>query len=199
MNTTIEKYVRSVSILAATISIVWFVFNGIYDLQSLFDSISKGTSISILLWLFYEKWLWRFSPFEKLPRLAPKYYGKVKFEFQGKKGEKKVQIAIKQTLLCTKVIIDSDEMTSNTVISQTILENDEYVLYYSYITSPHGDKDQENPIRRGTCRIRLVEESAKLLQSFFLHKAKSELRADYWTNAHTTGTIELSEARKTAK
>jgi hypothetical protein len=126
----------------------------------------------------YEKFLWRYNPLEKIPRLNKKYNGKIIYDYNGSHNEKEISIFINQTLLSIRITIKTNEITSNTISSNLLFENGEYVLYYNYITDPKSQYIQQNPIQRGTCRLIIDSEV--------------ELRGTYWTTQKTIGDIVLS-------
>ena len=125
----------------------------------------------------YEKILWRYNPLEKTPKLNKKYEGTLKYNYEGVSGEKKIKIVIKQSLLNISLKILTDEINSYSLFGNIILENEEYVLYYTYITSPKSEFIYKNPIQYGTCRLIIDPDY--------------EMRGTYWTSQKTTGDIYL--------
>lgn len=73
--------------------------------------------------------------------------------------------------------ITTNEITSNTIVANLVEENEEYILYYTYITNPKSKYSKENPIQHGTCRLMLSN--------------KDYLTGSYWTSRQTIGDIEL--------
>ncbi|WP_275066747.1 hypothetical protein [Mammaliicoccus fleurettii] len=57
-------------------------------------------------------------------------------------------------------------------------ENGKKFLYYTYITSPKAEYEENNPINCGTTRL-IVEET--------------ELTGKYWTGVKTTGDLTLKK------
>ena len=105
------------------------------------------------------------------------YQGIIEYSFNGVAEEKETFVKIKQTLLSIKIQITTNEITSNTIVGNLVEENDEYVLYYTYITNPRSKYSKENPIQYGTCRL--------------LTNNKNHLPGTYWTSRQTIGDIEL--------
>ena len=64
----------------------------------------------------------------------------------------------------------------------TIIGNNEFFLYYTYITNPKSKYGSENPIQFGTCRLSI--------------NVKNKLTGTYWTNRRTIGDIELKKVLK---
>jgi hypothetical protein len=72
----------------------------------------------------------------------------------------------------------TDINRSTNITSQLLKENDEFILYYTYITNPQSTVRATNPIQYGTTRI-LVEDV-------------DDMQGVYWTTSQTTGDIFIS-------
>ena len=79
--------------------------------------------------------------------LEKEYDGIIKYEFNGSRGTKNVDIEISQTLTTINISIKSNEITSNSITSELIEENNQFVLYYTYITHPKNEFSDINPIQ----------------------------------------------------
>lgn len=152
----------------------------IYDL---YEAIGEVIAVTVFGRGFYNSFFWKFNPLEKVPRLMGTYSGQIEYNFTGKNKVRDVSIIIEQTLLTVKVKIVTNEVTSNTIISSLIEENDEYVLYYTYITNPRSKYSQKNPIQYGTCRLIITN--------------KDEFYGTYWTSRQTIGDLYLKKYVKT--
>lgn len=153
----------------------------IYMPSSIYDFIGcagESITISVIIMGLYEKWLWRYNPLEKIPKMDKMYNGKIEYNYDGIYSEKETTISIKQSLLTTSVKITTNEVCSNSISSNLVLENSEYILYYTYITNPKSKYSKENPIQYGTCRLMLDD--------------KNNLRGNYWTSRQTIGDIYLT-------
>ncbi len=116
------------------IGILIFIFISIFFKKpvSMFDYksyISYSISGSYFISLLYIKYLWRCSVWkciglEKTPRLHKNYDG-------NKDSKKQIKIEIKQDLFTVRVKAVTDENTSVTISSNLVLENDQYILYYT--------------------------------------------------------------------
>jgi hypothetical protein len=137
----------------------------------------EAIGIALILMGLYERWLWQYSPFEKIPKIKGEYFGYIEYSYNGNFDKKEATIKINQSLLSTNVKITTDEITSNTIASNIVRENGEYVLYYTYVTNPKSKYSKENPIQYGTCRV--------------ISKNESELQGSYWTTRQTIGDIYL--------
>ena len=152
----------------------------IWNFNSLYDFIGAAgevISITIVIMGLYSGFLWRYNPFEKIPKLMGLYEGIIEYSYNGTMAKKDTFVKIRQTLLSTKVQITTNEITSNTIVANLVEENEEYVLYYTYITNPKSKYSKENPIQHGTCRLIL--------------STKDCLTGNYWTSRQTIGDIEL--------
>ena len=149
-------------------------FNSIYDFVG---AAGEVISITIFIMGIYSRFLWRYNPLEKTPKLMGLYEGIIEYSYNGTVVKKDTFVKIRQTLLSVKVQITTNEITSNTIIANLVEENEEYILYYTYITNPKSKYSKENPIQHGTCRLIL--------------STKDCLTGNYWTSRQTIGDIEL--------
>ncbi|BEU86955.1 hypothetical protein TAMA11512_04190 [Selenomonas sp. TAMA-11512] len=152
----------------------------IWNFNSLYDFIGAAgevISITIIIMSLYSGFLWRYNPFEKTPKLMGLYEGIIEYNYNGAVAKKDTFVRIRQTLLSIKIQITTNEITSNTIVANLVEENEEYVLYYTYITNPKSKYSKGNPIQHGTCRLIL--------------SAKDYLSGKYWTSRQTIGDIEL--------
>lgn len=177
-----EKRVKNYLVKSLWLVIILFVIRCWISMPtstySFFGSAGAAISITIVFMGIYEKWLWEYDPLEKTPRLSKRYKGEIEYGYDGNGGKKDISIFINQSLLTTSVKIITDEISSNSITSNLIFENGEYVLYYTYITNPKSKFSKDNPIQYGTCRIRVDD--------------KNSLRGTYWTSRQTIGDIYLS-------
>ena len=144
-----------------------------------FGAASEAIAITAILFIIYDKWLWQFNPLDPTPKIKGDYTGKIIYNFNGQNKRKNLKVHISQTSLKVSVKITTNEITSNTITSDLIEENDEYVLYYTYITNPSSQYSEQNPIQHGTCRL--------------IQPEKNKLKGQYWTSRKTIGDIELTK------
>lgn len=146
----------------------------VYDL---YGCISESVTASLIVMYFYEKTLWRYNVFENTPRLKERYSGKIKYRYNGISGEKNIDFSVKQSLFTVKVEIKTDEIISDSIVSELVNENGQHVLYYTYITTPKSEYSDLNPIQYGTSRLVLCDDG--------------RLEGIYWTSRNTKGDIYL--------
>ena len=149
------------------------------DIWAVLRYISQAITLTVFFLGLYEKFLWRHIPFRKTPHIAGEYIGVIKYHYEGNDGEKNSKITISQSLLTTSVKIETDEITSNSIMSKLIEEHDEHILYYTYITNPKSKFSKENPVQRGTCRL--------------VVNAKGEFTGVYWTSRQQIGDMTLKK------
>lgn len=147
-----------------------------------FGAAGEAIGLAVICMGVYNTFLWRYNPLEKIPHLMGIYNGYIEYNFSGDIKKKEVRVDIKQTALSVKVKIFTNEITSNTIASNIVKENDEYILYYVYVTSPKSKYSKENPTQYGTCRL--------------LKTNDNELNGIYWTSRQTIGDIELRKQGK---
>ena len=146
--------------------------------KSIFDYWSlvlEAAGYSVIICVIYEKYLWRYAPFVNFPKLKKEYKGVLKYNYNNKVGEKLIKIEIKQTFLSIRVKSKTNEVVSKTLISELIEENEEFVLYYTYITTPVSEFSDRNPIQIGTCKL-IIDDI-------------NNIRGSYWTNRKTIGDL----------
>ena len=175
MNNKINELLK----ISATMSIIIFVFlkefQNISSLSDSWDLLTQAVGYSAIITCIYEKFLWKFNPFIKIPKLKKEYDGTLKYKYNGKSSEKNIKIFISQTLTTISIIIKTDEITSKSITSELMEENNQYVIYYTYITQPKSEVSDENPIQNGTAKL-LIDD----IHSF---------RGTYWTSRKTTGDL----------
>ena len=141
------------------------------------DFILESAGYSVIPIAIYERYLWKYNPFVKMPRLKKKYTGVLNYNYKGRSGEKVVEIEIKQSFLSTDMKLKSDEISSKTITSNLVEENGGFVLYYTYITNPLSRYSEKNPIQIGTCKL-------------LIDKIDS-IKVSYRTNRKTIGDLTL--------
>lgn len=152
------------------------------DLYALWGAMGEAVTITLFFMFLYEKWIWRLNCFEKVPHIYGKYEAKLEYEYEGKRKTKSIQINIKQSLLQTNVEIITNEISSQSITSSLVLENEQSILYYTYITSPKSRYSTNNPIQYGTCSIMIRDGELPV--------------GTYWTSRQTKGDITFKSKLK---
>lgn len=150
------------------------------------DIVELAVTVTLAVMVFYGSFLWKFNPLEKTPRIMGKYQGNIKYCYNNIPGVKETEVEIRQTLFGVKVKIKTNEITSDTITGNFVKENDEYVLYYNYITNPKSKYSEKNPIQRGTARLVSTKSTKKHANEWAV-----ELSGIYWTSRKTIGDMYL--------
>lgn len=175
MKSKMELLIKLSGIIILVIFIMLYKFKMPKSVLEYWDLILESAGYSAIAIIIYERYLWKYNPFIKIPRLKKKYTGVLLYNFKGKSGEKTVEIEIKQSFLSTDVRLKSDETSSKTITSDLVEENGEFVLYYTYITNPLSRYSVTNPIQVGTCKLVIGN--------------INDIRGNYWTSRKTIGDL----------
>lgn len=187
MDSKVSKLITKSTWMAITIFIIRYLMGYIELLSFLkcetwydyLGAAGEAISITAIIMALYDKLLWRINPFDSTPRLKGNYTGKLLYDYNGQRKRKDIRVTIEQTSLKVSVKITTNEITSNTITSDLIEENGEYVLYYTYLTNPRSQYSTQNPIQHGTCRL--------------IQTDKDKLEGQYWTSRKTIGDIKLTK------
>lgn len=172
-----------------TITLVFLI---IFDIRTSLEVSLIVTGLVILtidkvLWKpilhFLSKYniLWHFIEDYETPILKEKYQCKIKSKYNG--IEKDAILKIEQTYTSINVSLKTDEIESNAIISEIKKVNNQFVLYYIYVTNPKMAIRDKNPTQLGGCRIKL--------QTLKDNDANEKLDGIYWTTSQSTGDMEL--------
>lgn len=151
------KFIK-VFIYIAVISAVVIFLASPYFNWSLLDCINYTVTIASFLCVIYERYAWKlFVRWTHLPVLPKILTGEFKYENKDAKEwiRKSGTIQIKQTLLCVKIITETNEMKSVSVSANIREENEGYILYYVYRTEPKNEFVDKNPSKLGAARVDL--------------------------------------------
>jgi len=160
--------------------IIWFI-NSKFIKIDLLDRLSYAITLSTFFTAFYEQFLWKYFTFcNKIPKIFGEYKAKIDYSYQDQCGTKMIDATIKQTYLTTKVFLTTDEVTSITLTSDIVNDNDEMILYYTYRTTPKMKFSKENPINLGATRLVIKGDV---------------LEGIYWTARNTVGDINMKKKR----
>lgn len=129
-----------------------------------------------ILFLIYEKFAWRWIPWNRPPVLAKEYRGVIYYSFKRESGTKEIQIHVKQSWLSVSIKTETDINSSISITGTITEEFGSTYLYYTYVTNPKASVQAKNPIQHGTCRL--------LLDNM------DNISGKYWTTSQTIGDIE---------
>lgn len=177
MSEPVKKHLKFAIYIALAVFGVCMLISPPKSFRDFTGCTGISVSITIIISILYEKFAWKLNPLEKTPKLYEKYNGILEYNYNGKIGNKEIEVFFKQSLFHIKVELISNEIISSTITSKIIEENGNYVLYYTYITNPKSKFSDENPIQFGTCRF--IVDNPKTLEGI------------YWTSRETKGDIYL--------
>lgn len=139
--------------------------------------IPEAIGFSPIPVFIFEKWIWKWIPFIKIPKLKREYIGLLKYNFNDQSYKKDIKLFTDQTLTTVRIKLVTDEVVSNSIIAEIVEENGDFILYYCYRTNPYSEYSDINPIQIGTCRLNITN--------------PCEISGVYWTNRKTKGDIFL--------
>lgn len=182
MGDRIKKFVTKCLWVALVLFVIRYFISHFSSFYDFLGAAGEVISVTIIIMGLYSTILWRFNPLERIPKIMGDYIGIIEYNYNEKAAKKNVAVCISQTLLSIRIKVTTNEITSNTIIGNLVEENNEFFLYYTYITNPKSKYSSENPIQFGTCRLST--------------NVKNKLTGTYWTNRRTIGDIELKKVLK---
>ena len=164
--------------IAATCAVIICIL-GLNCHWSWWNIFSHILSVSSLFFFFYEKWLWKKMPLfiTHVPVLPKKLKGAFKYTHPHTQlpDSKEAIMHISQTLMSTRIIIQTNEMKSVSVSASIREENGEYMLYYVYRTDPKNEFVDKNPSKYGAARIDLSQSPHRLEGTYWTTRSKGDL------------------------
>lgn len=180
MNDRIKKLIKPMILTAVVI----FAVCCIVKKPSVFDDYSSYVGYAIsgvtVLFVLYERVLWRFIPWNRPPVLKKKYKGTLSYVYKREHRNKPISITVKQTWLSVEITTKTNINASYTVTGTITNEHGMDVLYYTYITDPSAVYQSQNPIQYGTCRMVLNGDNQSIV-------------GKYWTSSQTVGDMTWDE------
>ena len=171
-----ELIKNSIILYSILIFVLSFVTGQSID-DNLFRWLSGVTSVVMLIWIAYDKWIWRMWIFKYLtwllrtPILHGTWKGRLEYETDenGNSGEVNIYVAINQTL--TSVSVRSffkKPSTSKSMTASIEEEQDRKKLVYMYKSeAPYGKRETNRP-HDGAVVLDVVNNPVKkLLGSYF--------------------------------
>lgn len=141
------------------------------SLYSLFGYASEAISVAVFFSGIYERYLWRLIPSESTPKLAKRYTGTIKSNYDH--CEREATLEIKQTLLYVHVTLSTDESKSRSLSASIDEIFGEVQLTYCYINTPKAEHRDRSDIHFGTATLSI--------------SAPGILEGQYYTDRTTNG------------
>lgn len=137
----------------------------------------ESIAATILLMTIYEKWIWRFIPFENTPKLYKHYDGIFISDYDG--SERTASLIITQTLLTVKITLITGESRSKSVSASIDTILGEKQLTYCYINTPDAMVRNRSQMHYGTAML-CIENPL-------------EICGQYFTDRKTTGDMKFKK------
>ena len=178
MNERIKALIRPMIIIASAIFAVCCLIKKPQTIDDFSSHISYAVSGVCILFVLYERVLWKQIPWNRPPILKKEYKGLINYKYNDECVSKAIRIIVKQSWLSVNIKTATDINSSHTVTGTILAEHGTSVLYYTYITNPSAVSQGENPIQYGTCRMIIDGDN------------DSNITGRYWTSSRTVGDIE---------
>lgn len=154
-----------------------------FSLYDLYGYAGEAVAFSVVMMIIYEKWLWKYNPFEKTPVLKKKYTGVLLSTYDG--IEREAIIEIKQTLLSINVVLITGESRSKSISSSIEKIQDEWQLTYCYLNVPQANVRDRSAIHYGTALLCIENPNA--------------IHGQYFTDRKTTGDMKFYPINENVK
>ena len=151
--------------------ISWKNIIAAFSLYDLFGYASEAIGIAVIFTVLYEKFIWRFNPFDSTPKLAARYSGTLKSNYDN--IERDAVLIIKQTLLSVHVTMYTDESKSKSLSASIDEVLGEMQLTYCYLNTPKSEYRTRSEIHYGTATLSVSD--------------SREIEGQYYTDRKTTG------------
>lgn len=166
-------------------AVVVFIVLQLLDIE-LFKALSYSVSIAVFAFSVFDRWLWKYIPWVKTPRIAGKYNAVCESSYTGKFSYNSV-VTIQQTHSSIRIL----ETIEGSNICRSICaslngpdEHNTWILCYTYKTDPERSKTDDP--HYGTAIFNITKENLD----------NSELNGSYFTNRlkQTSGTMHLKKS-----
>ena len=177
MNDRVKKMIKPIIIVAVLIMVLCWIVLKPATLEDKLSCVGYAISGVTILFVLYERFLWRCIPWNRPPLLKKKYNGTISYTYKNQAATKPIEITVKQSWLSVTIKTKTDINSSSSITGTIVSEFGEDVLYYNYITNPSAATQGKNPIQHGTCRMLLEGDN-------------TVISGKYWTSSKTIGDIE---------
>jgi len=168
----IKKYLKYIVVISI---FSFIIIDSIFPKDSIINNITKTVPVLTIVYVLYSKYLWKFNPIEKIPRLHKNYTGVFVSTYKNKKNF--VDLQVKQTLFNVQIIYKTKESCSSSMNAYIYCERGEWKLIYNYLNEPDNIYRNRSEIHYGTCILSLGD--------------VKNINGKYYTDRKTTGDITL--------
>jgi hypothetical protein len=183
MNERVKKYFGKLLWVALIIFVIRCLIAMPKSVYDAYSCIGETISLIAIITYIYEKWLWKYMPFEKTPVLSKKYTGILKSSYDN--TEREAYLQIKQTLLTIQIILSTGESKSKSISSSIDDILGEQQLTYCYLNTPNAEVRHHSEIHYGTAMICVDN--------------PKQLKGQYFTDRKTTGDMVFNAVLKGGK
>jgi hypothetical protein len=150
------------------------------------DRVETAASATLVFWLFFAKWGWKWWPLSLLftrPNLGGTWVGHLESDWQ--RGINNagsiipIAFAIRQTFLSLAIHSLTKDREGLSDVASVVVKEDVGVTYLSYVYSLREEFRAGQGNQQGAAELRLVR------------GPNQELRGEYWTNTKTRGRLLL--------
>ena len=146
-----------------------------------FSLIGEAITITTVIAVLYERFLWAYDKSSKVPVVKGKYQGSIVSSWDGQKRE--ATLEIKQTLLKISITMKTSESSSGSVSASIDEVLGEKQLTYCYLNKPLASVRDRSEIHYGTAMLNC--------------DTPGKLAGYYFTDRKTTGDLFFEREGKT--
>jgi len=176
----VSDLIKPLVAIGCVIFLLCYLIEKPNTLEDYSSYISYAVSAVVVLFIVYERWLWRFIPWKRPPVLKKRYDGIIYYVENQEAKTKHIDVFIKQSLLTTMIRTRTDINESYSITASIEQEYGNHILNYIYVTNPDASVLKSNPIQHGACRM-VLEKDTHLVEG------------KYWTTSQTIGDIHWQE------
>lgn len=141
------------------------------------DFASKAITVTTIVGLLYDKWIWKWDPFVKTPKLFRRYTGIMHSDYNGSMDIPDVILDVNQSYFHVSVKMKTRESWSRSIASSIDDDYDSYRLTYTYINEPKADYADRSTMHYGTATFTIDD--------------PAHITGNYYTNRKTIGSMDL--------
>lgn len=181
--------------LLAFIALHYFLGDGKITFLSVIKMLPKVVTIDIIIIGLFSAFLWKWRIFKgwlvPFPNLNGTWKGIIQTTWIDPQTNERPApipaiVTIKQSFFNISCVMRTAEMTSRSIVSDFVLDNENQLkrLVYTYDSNPKQTVKERSPQHCGTMVFDITEKPTK------------QLIGEYWTGRKTTGHIEMNFWKK---
>ena len=99
MNDRVKKMIKPIIIAAVIILVICWIVLKPTTLDDKLSCVGYAISGVTILFVLYERFLWRYIPWNRPPLLKKKYSGTISYTYKNQSSTKPIEITVKQSWL----------------------------------------------------------------------------------------------------